>query len=76
MSTLAPSRTAVVTFAVDAVCVLVFAAAGRQSHEPGSAVATVLVIAWPFLLAALLAHGALVLRGRTATSLGSARAPP
>jgi hypothetical protein len=39
-----------VAFAVDAVCVLVFAAAGRASHQEGSAVVGVLATAWPFLV--------------------------
>ena len=53
----------------DLVAVIAFAAAGRQSHEADGAVALVLVIAWPFALAALLAHAGLPLAGVQPASL-------
>jgi hypothetical protein len=40
----------------DLVCVLVFAAAGKGSHEAGRSNWVVLEIVWPFAVAALLAH--------------------
>lgn len=50
--------------AADLACVLVLAIGGRNSHEPDEQVWVVLVIAWPFALAAALAHAGLALRGR------------
>lgn len=48
----------------DLVCVLVFAFAGKTSHEASASDWVVLAIVWPFALAAVLAHVALLLRGR------------
>ena len=45
--------------AADLLAVLTFAAAGRQSHEEGSSILLVLVIAWPFAVAAGLAYAGL-----------------
>lgn len=60
------ARPVVGALAADLVAVLVFAAAGRQSHEEGSSALLVLVIAWPFLVAALAAYA----------GLRAARVPP
>ena len=49
---------------LDAVAVLLFAAAGRLSHEEGWSVAGVLLTAWPFLVGAAL--GWVVVRLRSA----------
>jgi len=46
------------------VCVLAFAFGGKSSHEAGDSDWIVLVIAWPFALAAVLAHLGLLARGR------------
>jgi FtsH-binding integral membrane protein len=48
----------------DLVCVLVFAAAGKTSHEASDSSWLVASIAWPFALAVVLVHVGLVLRGR------------
>lgn len=48
----------------DLGCVLVFAFAGKTSHEANESDWVVLAIAWPFALAVALVHGGLVLRGR------------
>ena len=48
----------------DLVCVLVFAAAGKGSHEAGESEWVVLAIAWPYALSVVLAHAGLLLRGR------------
>ena len=50
----------------DLVCVLVFAAAGKGSHEAGKSEWVVLAIVWPFAVGVLAAHAALVARGRSA----------
>lgn len=50
----------------DLVCVLVFATGGKNTHEAGDSDWTVLVIAWPFALAAVLAHLVLLAQGRAA----------
>jgi hypothetical protein len=63
------SRERVVALVVDLACVVAFAAAGRGSHEPGASGWVVLAIAWPFALAALLAHAGLLAAGRRSTSL-------
>jgi hypothetical protein len=49
----------------DLVCVLVFAAAGKSSHEASHANWVVLAIVWPYALAVALAHAGLALRGRS-----------
>ena len=67
MTTTPRVRTAgLVPLAADLVCVLALAVAGKQSHEPGEAAWTVLAIAWPFAVAAGLAHAWLVRRARPA----------
>lgn len=48
----------------DLLCVLAFALGGKSSHEPGETDLVVLVIAWPYALAAVLAHLGLLARGR------------
>lgn len=40
------------TAALDAASILIFAALGRQTHQSGGALTAVLSIAWPFLVAA------------------------
>lgn len=53
----------------DALAIVVFAAAGRASHQEGSSLAGVLYTAWPFLLAAAVAWPVLrVWRGRWPTT--------
>jgi Protein of unknown function (DUF3054) len=47
----------------DVVCVLVFAIGGKGSHESSAPASVVLAIAWPYVLAAGLAHVWLVSRG-------------
>lgn len=46
------ARAVVLTAAVDAACVLAFAAAGRSSHARDGGVVGVLGTAWPFLVGA------------------------
>jgi len=53
----------------DLACVLVFAAAGKATHEAGASNWVVLAIVWPYALAAVLAHGVLVARGRPTARL-------
>ena len=60
------SRTWLLPVAADLVCVLVFAVAGKGSHEAGASAWVVLAIVWPFALAALVAHAGLALAGRPA----------
>lgn len=50
--------------AADLACVLVFALAGKASHEASASDWVVAAIAWPYALAAALAHAGLRLRGR------------
>jgi FtsH-binding integral membrane protein len=45
-------------------CVLVFALAGKTSHEASDSDWVVLAIVWPFALAVVLVHAGLVLRER------------
>ena len=49
----------------DLVCVLVFAAAGKGSHEAGRSNWVVLEIVWPFAVAVVLAHLALLAARRS-----------
>ncbi|KQW52748.1 hypothetical protein ASC77_00015 [Nocardioides sp. Root1257] len=49
----------------DLVCVLALALGGKSSHEPGESDWILLTIAWPFALAAVLAHLLLARRDRT-----------
>ena len=56
---------AAVPLVADLACVLVFAAAGKGSHEPGRSNAVVLEIVWPFAVAVLVAHVGLVLARRS-----------
>lgn len=48
----------------DLVCVLVFASAGKSTHEAGDSNWVVVAIVWPYALAAALAHAGLLIRGR------------
>ena len=48
----------------DLVCVLVFAMAGKTSHEASTSDWVVLAIVWPYALSVVLAHAALLIRGR------------
>jgi DUF3054 family protein len=48
----------------DLLCVLALALGGKGSHEPGESDWILLAIAWPFALAAVLAHLVLRWRGR------------
>lgn len=59
-------RRALLPLAADLVCVLVFAFAGKGSHEPGDSDWVVLAIVWPFALSAGLAHAGLISQGRQA----------
>lgn len=58
----------------DLLCVLAFATGGKSTHEAGDSDWTVLVIAWPFALAAVLAHLALQAQGRPTSRLWPAGA--
>ncbi len=62
----APERTArwLPWVAADLVCVLVFAFAGKTSHEASASDWVVVAIVWPYALAVVLAHAGLLLRGR------------
>ncbi len=44
--------TAATAFATDVACVLVFAAAGRRSHDEGVTLGGVVQTAWPFIVGA------------------------
>ena len=50
----------------DLVCVLALALGGKSSHEPGASDWIVLTIAWPFAVAALLAHAGFAVARRPA----------
>ena len=50
---------------LDLVCVLVFAFAGKSSHEASTSNWVVLAIAWPYALSVVLAHAGLLLRDRS-----------
>ena len=58
-----------VALGLDLACVVGFALGGRSTHESGDTVGALLAIAWPFAAAALLAHGLLLLRGRSPVRL-------
>jgi FtsH-binding integral membrane protein len=61
------SRTVVLPLLADLVCVLAFAFGGKSSHEASDPTWVVLVIAWPFALAALIGHIGLLGRDRPST---------
>ncbi|CAN5515772.1 DUF3054 domain-containing protein [soil metagenome] len=65
-ATRTPLSTWLLPVVADLVCVLVFAAAGKGSHEAGASEWVVLAIVWPFALAALVAHAGLFRAGRPA----------
>jgi len=50
----------------DLACVLALALGGKNTHDGDESGWVVLVIAWPFALAAVLAHAGLLARGRPA----------
>ena len=60
------SRAWILPLVADLACVLVFAIAGKGSHEAGSSEWVVLAIVWPFAVGVLAAHGGLLARGRAA----------
>lgn len=60
---------ALLAVVLDLACVLGFALGGRSTHESGDTLGVLLSIVWPFALAALLAHGLLLLRGLPTTRL-------
>lgn len=62
-------RRSVLPLVADLVCVLAFAFGGKSSHEAGDSDWVVMAIAWPFALAALLAHVALAAGRRPTTPL-------
>ena len=66
MTSTAPRRTAgwLLPVVADLVCVLVFAAAGKGTHEASDSEWVVLAIVWPYALSVVLAHTGLLLRGR------------
>jgi hypothetical protein len=51
-------------FVADLVCVLVFAMAGKSSHEASRSEWVVLAIVWPFALSVVLAYAGLLARKR------------
>jgi len=51
----------------DLLCVLALALGGKNSHDEAGSLWLVLVIAWPYALASVLAHLWLTLRGRQAS---------
>lgn len=61
------SRAVVLALLADLVCVLAFAFGGKSSHEASDSSWVVLVIAWPFALAALVGHIGLFGRDRPST---------
>lgn len=56
-------------FVADLACVLALAIGGKNAHEADAAYWQVGAIAWPFALAATLAHGYLATRARPAGGL-------
>lgn len=58
-----PAVRALAPLLADLVCVVVFAAAGKSSHEAGDSEWVVLAIVWPFAAAVALAHVVLRRRG-------------
>lgn len=59
-----PALRSVLPLLADVACLIGFAFGGKASHEAGESDWVVLSIAWPFVLAATLAHTWLLLRGR------------
>ena len=53
----------------DLVCVLALALGGKNTHDGSDSSWVVLVIAWPFAVAALVAHGVLVWRSWPASRI-------
>ena len=46
------------------MCVVIFAALGKTSHEASSSNGVIAAIVWPYALAVVLAHAALLRNGR------------
>lgn len=71
MSATRPSPTArpLWPLVADLLCVLALAVGGKSSHDAGDSGWVVLVIAWPFAAAAVLAHAGLAWRGRSPSRL-------
>lgn len=61
---LQPAHRRLWPLAADLACVLALAVGGKSSHEAGESDWVLLVIAWPFAVAAGLTHAWLVSRGR------------
>lgn len=59
-----PASRRVWPLAADLVCVLALAVGGKGSHDASESDWVVLVIVWPYAMAAGLAHAWLVARGR------------
>ena len=59
-----PATRWILPLLADLVCVLAFAFGGKSSHEASDSNWIVLVIVWPYALAAALAHAGLLWRGR------------
>lgn len=59
-----PATRVLAPLLADLVCVVVFAAAGKSSHEASDSEWVVLAIVWPFAVAVALAHA--ILRWRRA----------
>ena len=66
MTSEAPRPTAgwLLPIVADLVCVLVFAMAGKTSHEASTSDWVVLAIVWPYAVSVALAHAGLLLRRR------------
>jgi FtsH-binding integral membrane protein len=66
VTTQAPTTTAgrLLPLVADLVCVLVFAAAGKSSHEASTSEWVVLAIVWPFAVSVVVAHAGLLLARR------------
>lgn len=64
MTKLRPGTSRLWPLLADLVCVLALALGGKGTHEAGESDWVVLVIAWPFAVAAVLAQAWLLSRGR------------
>ena len=58
-----PSARLLAPLLADLVCVVVFAAAGKSSHEASDSSWVILAIVWPFAVAVVVAHALLLWRG-------------
>jgi hypothetical protein len=66
-----PARGWLTPLILDLGCVLVFAIAGKGSHEAGRSEWVVLAIVWPFAVAVLVAHVGWLVRARDARRVWS-----